>query len=462
MKKRIVPLALALLLLISPVLSCTAPDGTTVTDGQGNVMEREDIAHLEHYFIGEVQYYQTNLFSDVYWDEPCIHSLCTPDEAAEFAVENDLILPLSHYNDAFFKKKDLLAVRMECSSGGSRYELARLARTENGRLQMDMSLIVDGDTTDMGAWLILIPVDKGSITRGMGVTYRELSPSLSQKLNSATAPSDVRYFREGVAGDYNTPLQTATFSTKAELDDYRISLGLEEAYGEYDEAFFAEGNRIVLVSLPVSTAPADYALNGLILEDDGATLIIDLCKIYGKDATTQWQLLQFAIPLSADIPDYEDLDVYLRHESTAPENATPLAPVVLATMEDDHCHYLTSHGAVDRFCAWFLSPYAEDSRAYYASLDDAYFETHDLLVVSDEGGSSSIGYEVLDIIEEEDGSVTVEILTLNPTGAVTDDVTPTQIVIPVKKGLLGHSDSLYTQKVNVKHIPVSVSHVGVR
>ncbi len=465
MKKRVVSLIFMLLLLASTLLSCAEPsdddltpaDRDTVTDGQGNVVEREDIAHLEHYFIGEVQYYRYHM-GCAFRDDPTVHRLTDPTEAAELAAKPELSALLSHYSDAFYQKKDLLLLHTDSSSGSSRYELARLARDESGVLQLDLSLIVDGATDDMGCWLIVIPVDKDSAKKGETVSFCEFPYGV----DGNTSLPDAQYIREGAGGGFDTPLQSVTFSTKEGLDEYRKAMGLDNAYAEYDEAFFAEKNRLALVSLPVNTAPASYALSGLSFAEDNTTLIIEITEVYAPKPKTNWRLLQLAVPLNSSIPAWERIEVNPIQADALPENATPLTPTVISEIEEQHVYHLTSPKDAAHFSDWFLSPHAKVSRAYYASPDDAFFRTHDLLVIPVTEGSGSIGHKAVDIIEKEDGSVTLRILRLYPGGDVTTDMAYHQIVIPVDKGLLGHSDSLYAQNVNVQFLPTHTAQLTVK
>ena len=314
MKKRIVIL-LALLLLLTGCATQPAKEPDSLTDTQGNALPREDLQDQEHYFIGDVMYRTCDHIRGAYMYEPLIFLLQSRQELAENIREEDAPA-LSRYDSEFFEKHDLLILYVETGSGGDRFGLSRLARDTEGTMHLELSLLVDGCTDDVGNWQIAIPVEKDTLQKGENIAYRELPFGIT---SYAPLP-DVQYIRESV-GD------------------------------------------------------SDF--------------------------------------------------------------------------HDSHRYYLTSPEDVAQFADKYLSPYAEKSSAYYDSLDNAFFDTQDLLVIPVTEGSGSNRHEVIDLTKDEDGRVTLTILRIIPPIG-TCDMAYHQIIIPVEKGLLQANGDLTTDDVTIK------------
>lgn len=325
MKKRIAIL-LALLLLLTGCATQPAKEPDALTDTQGSALPREDLQDQEHYFIGDVMYRACDPIRGAYMYEPLIFLLQSTQELAESIREQDASA-LSDYDSKFFEKKDLLILYVETGSGGDRFGLSRLARDTEGTMHLELSLLVDGCTDDVGNWQIAIPLDKGTLQKGENIAYRELPDGIT---SYAPLP-DVQYIRESVG--------------------------------------------------------------------DGDS-------------------------------------------------------------HDSHLYYLTSPEDAAQFADKYLSPYAEKSFAYYTSLDDTFFATHDLLVIPVTEGSGSNRHEVIDLTKDEDGRVTLTILRIIPSEG-TCDMAYHQIIIPVEKGLL-RADNLIAEQVTVDLLTTPKGQIPVK
>ena len=156
---------------------------------------------------------------------------------------------LSRYNDDFFAENDLLIVYLETSSGGNRFGLSRLERDDEGIMHLDLTLLVDGATDDVGHWQIAIPVSKGTLQTGEQIAYRELPYGIA----TYEPLPGVQYFRAGVGTDSDNHDQTNYYLTSVEdakkfIMEY-LSPYDEEVIAYYealDDAFFAAHDLLIV------------------------------------------------------------------------------------------------------------------------------------------------------------------------------------------------------------------------
>ena len=248
--KKYLLLLLACLLCLS---SCLAPaqsetDAAAITDADGNALQESDLSHHKHYFIGDTLYRACDPMQHVYIAEPTMILLQSTQQLTAQIREQD-VDALSRYDDDFFEENDLLIVYLETSSGGNRFGLSRLERDDEGIMHLELTLLVDGATEDIGNWQIAIPVDKGMVQTGEKIAYRELPYGIA----TYEPLPGVQYFRAGMGTDSDNHNQTNYYLTSVEnakkfIKEY-LSPYDEEAIAYYealDDAFFAAHDLLIV------------------------------------------------------------------------------------------------------------------------------------------------------------------------------------------------------------------------
>ena len=248
--KKYLLLGLACLLCLT---GCLAPaqsetDTVAITDADGNALQENDLSHHKHYFIGDTLYRACDPMQHVYIAEPTMILLQSTQQLTAQIREQD-VDALSRYDDDFFAENDLLVLYLETSSGGNRFGLSRLERDDEGIMHLDLTLLVDGATDDVGHWQIAIPVGKGTLQTGEQIAYRELPYGIT----TYEPLPGVQYFRAGVGTDSDNHDQTNYCLTSVEdakkfIKEY-LSPYDEEVIAYYetlDDAFFAAHDLLIV------------------------------------------------------------------------------------------------------------------------------------------------------------------------------------------------------------------------
>ena len=309
--KKYLLLGLACLLCLT---GCLAPnqcaqseaDAAAITDADGNALQENDLSDHKHYFIGDTMYRACDPVQHVYVGEPAFTLLQSAQQLTEQIREEDAAA-LSRYDDAFFKKSDLLVVYLETTSGGNRYGLSRLERDDAGLMHLELTLLVDGDTNDTGNWQIAIPVSKGTLLLGEQIAYRELPYGIT----TYQPLPGVQYFRAGVGNDEYKHDQTNYYLTSVEdakkfIKEY-LSPHVEEVIAYYetlDDAFFAAHDLLIVPVTEGSGSNRHEVIDLTENEDGGVTLTV--LRLIPSAGTCDMAYHQIIVPVEKGLLQRSD------------------------------------------------------------------------------------------------------------------------------------------------------------
>lgn len=298
---------LALLLCLGGCASPVAQESSqadTLTDADGAPIAESELPAMTQYVRGEVLYLACAPAPHVYVGEPAFTLLQSAQQLTEQIREEDAAA-LSRYDDAFFKKSDLLVVYLETTSGGNRYGLSRLERDDAGLMHLELTLLVDGDTEDMGNWLISIPVGKDTLQKGEQIAYRELPFGVT---TYAPLP-DVQYIRASVGTDDDQHDKAHYYLTSPE-DVARyvqlLSPYAEQALAYYtalDEAFFAAHDLLVI---PITEGSGSNRHEVIELTADEGGVTVTILHVIPSAGTCDMAYHQIIIPVEKGLLQRND------------------------------------------------------------------------------------------------------------------------------------------------------------
>lgn len=416
------------------------------------------------------------------------------DNKEEFSFDESQFSSMPSFRDAcekydweFFDQSDLLIVFLEEGSGSIRHEVTGVAKTPEG---WQVSILADSpwvQTCDMAYWQIPIALDKGLIADEKDVTVK-----LEGRLNYDFTASCVRtdWFEE----DISLPAYSI-LGSRGELDAY-IGRAKEiltvknpdsdrvgefvKACEKYDEKYF-EWHDLVLLTMTEPSGSITHKVTGVFRSTDRKGLLAAVERTVPSPQTcdaAQWHIL---IELEKDIVSPEDyvavqLSTVELTSEPAPDDTTvppqteqptgqptkpadgavafhsqmirtngwfdgaeyPIATVIGSRAELDDYYKKNK----DRFT--FDDAYGDDCTVSFrdacGKYDDAFFASHDIILVAIQEGSGSIRHRLTGVTAA-DGGLRIDIQSVCPY-LCSADMAQWHLFVEVDKGIAPDADGI--------------------
>ncbi len=482
MKKRRIHslvLWLAVLLLLSSAVGCTANGGPvaecppdsmllpqeddhTPRDSAGKELSPKELAgDIASYTIGDVLYLSESI-RGAYIYEPRLILLQSRAALDTLFSEKSTPDVYDVYGDDFFEKQDLLLVGIESSSGGTRYEVTNLARDAEGILTLDVTRLLDGDTTDIGFWQITIPLPKNAVAAGEQIRVREI-PRTDLDLN--TTVEDTVCFSSPLNGLYDEPLAKPFLLVGGdEVARFAAWYNLTSQYAMWAQNTAAD-TALLIVPVRAEFAGTTYAITHALSEDE-ATLHVTVREHRDAEGVRiADEAYHLILPLTLTDKALPAIDLTYEQDTAPLPGAAPslytlhvgkygalpkAQPYLCLRSAEELALLLRVSGITPALTINGIHFDTTDDAATYAVYDQAFFAEHDLLLIPRTEGSGSIRHRVLSLARSETG-VVVDIARLSPPVG-TADMAYWTFLIPTEKNTMPDQNG-----VKVRYTTVHIS-----